>query len=1038
MSEFFIKRPIFAWCIAIVIMLAGLISIALLPVAQYPTIALPQVEITATYPGASAETLSDTVTQVIEQKMSGIDGFLYMSSTSEAVGQATITLTFNAGTDPDIAQVQVQNKLQLAVPQLPQEVQRQGLTVAKTGASYLLVIAFYSRDKSMDSSAIADYISSNLQDAVSRLDGVGDLQLFGSAHAMRIWLDPDKLDNYGLTVADIRGVLQQQNMQVSAGQFGDIPQVAGQRLNATIISQTQLKTEQEFRDILIRVNPDGSSLKLGDVVRVELGQDSYTLLPRFNGAPAAGFAIKLATNANALATADGVKSYLKRMEPYFPPGLETEYPLDTTPFVRLSIREVVKTLIEAIILVFLVMFVFLQKFRATLIPAIAVPVVLLGTFGVLSMVGFSINTLTMFGMVLAIGLLVDDAIVVVENVERVMEEEKIPPKEAAIKSMGQITGALVGIAMVLSAVFVPMAFFGGSTGAIFRQFSVTLVSSMALSVLVALVLTPALCATILKPAAADGHGKERGFFGWFNRNFQRGVNGYLAGVSGCIRRVVRVMAIYLLMVGGMVYMFSVIPSGFLPAEDQGFLFVEMQLPAGATRERALDVINQVEKYFLEEEKDAVESIFAVAGYGFSGQGQNSGLAFVSLKDWEKRDDPRLKVPALASRAMARFGGIHDALVFAIVPPAVMDLGNASGFDFQLQDRSGVGHAALLEARNKLLYLASTDQYRGRIVGLHPNGKDDTQEYKIDIDRNKAFTYGVTSADMHDMLSSGWGVGYVNDFLDKGRIKKVYMQADAAARMLPEDFDKWYIRNSSGLMVPFGSLITRAWITGSPRLERYNGLPSMEMIGDPAPGVSSGTAMAAVEEMAKTLPDGIGLEWTGLSLQEKQAGAAAGLLYGLSIIMVFICLAALYESWSIPFSVLMVVPVGIVGVQAAALLFKQANDVYFQVGFLTIIGLSAKNAILIVEFAKTLHEEGKTIAEAALEACKLRIRPILMTSFAFILGVLPLALSSGAGSGSQNAIGFGVIGGMLSVTVLGVFFIPVFFILSGGRGAKGTG
>ncbi len=1038
MSEFFIKRPIFAWCVAIIIMIAGLISIAVLPVAQYPTIALPQVEITAMYPGASAETMSDTVTQVIEQKMSGIDGLLYMSSTSESIGQTTLTITFNAGTDADIAQVQVQNKLQLAVPQLPQEVQRQGLTVSKTGASYLLVVAFYSRDKSMDSSAIADYVSSNLQDAVSRLPGVGDIQLFGSPHAMRIWLDPDKLANYALTVADIRSVLQQQNMQVSAGQFGDLPQVAGQRLNASIIAQTQLRTEDDFKNSLVRVNEDGSSLKLGDVVRVELGQDSYTLMPRFNGAPAAGLAIKLASNANALNTADGIKAYIASMEPFFPPGLETVYPLDTTPFVRLSIHEVVKTLFEAIILVFLVMFVFLQKFRATLIPAIAVPVVLLGTFGVLSAAGFSINTLTMFGMVLAIGLLVDDAIVVVENVERVMEEEGIDPREAAVKSMRQITGALVGIAMVLSAVFVPMAFFGGSTGAIYRQFSITLVSAMALSAMVALILTPALCATILKPPKPGEKHGTRGFFGWFNRTFQSGVNMYAAGVSGFVRRIVRVMLVYAVLIGGMLYMFSRIPTGFLPAEDQGFLFVEMQLPPGATRERALDVINQVEKYFLADEKDAVESVFAVAGYGFSGQGQNSAMAFVSLKDWEQRKDPERKIPALAARASKRFAKIHDALVFAIVPPAVMDLGNVSGFDLQLQDRSGVGHAALMEARDRLMALASTEPYRNRVVGLHPNGKDDTQQYKIDIDSNKAFAYGLTSEDMHDMLNSGWGTGYVNDFLDKGRIKKVYMQAEATARMLPEDFAKWFIRNSSGKMVPFGSLITRHWIAGSPRLERYNGLPSVELVGDPAPGVSSGTAMAAIEEMAKKLPDGIALSWTGLSLQEKQAGSSSGLLYGLSLIMVFICLAALYESWSIPFSVMLVVPVGIIGVQAAALLFGQANDVYFQVGFLTIIGLSAKNAILIVEFAKALREEGRDAAAAAVEACRLRIRPILMTSFAFILGVVPLAISSGAGSGSQNAIGIGVIGGMLSVTVLGVFFIPVFFVLiSGGwkAGAK---
>ncbi len=1051
MALFFIDRPIFAWVIAIIIMLGGLLAISVLPVAQYPSIALPQISINAVYPGASAATVDSTVTQIVEQNMTGIDNMLYMASTSDASGRAEIKLTFAAGTDDDIAQVQTQNKLQLATTQLPLEVQQQGISVTKATASFLMVIGFYSADGSMNYSDICDYVDAHLKESLARVPGVGRVELFGAPKAMRVWVDPARLNSYSLTVGDVAAALREQNVQISAGQLGGLPSVDGQQLNASISVQDRLRTPEEFRAILLRVNPDGSELRLGDVARVELGQSSYDAVAFFNGKEAAGVAINLATGANAIKTSAAVKETIERFREFFPQGLKAVYPYDTTPFVVLSIKDVCKTLAEAIVLVVLVMFLFLQNFRATLIPTIAVPVVLLGTFGVLALAGYSINTLTMFAMVLAIGLLVDDAIVVVENVERIMRDEGLSPREATRKSMGQITGALVGIAMVLSAVFVPMAFFGGSTGAIYRQFSITIVSAMTLSVLVALTLTPALCAGILRPhreRPGGSHGAQGGFFGRFNRMFHRSMAGYERAVGGLLSSGPRPLAAYVLMIALMAAFFFIIPTGFLPEEDQGVLMVDVQLPAGAAQNRTVEVLREIEAYFLNEEKATVESFFDVAGFSFAGQGQNSAVGFVSLKDWALRSAPSAKAAAVAARAMERFSKIRDAGVYVIVPPAVMELGNSSGFDIQLQDRAGLGHEALMRARDVFLGLAFSEPYNKALAYARPNGQEDTTQFRITVDKPKARSHGLSLADINETLQTGWGSVYINDFVDKGRVKKVYLQAEANARMLPEDLDKWFVRNSSGLMVPFSAFTLRSdpWFSGSPRLERYNGLPSVEILGEPAPGKSTGEAMAAVEEMAKKLPRGIGLEWTGISLQERQSGQQAPTLYAVSLLVVFLCLAALYESWSIPFSVMLVVPVGIVGVQAAALAFGQANDVYFQVGFLTIIGLSAKNAILIVEFAKTLQEQGMSLFDATRRACSLRLRPIIMTSLAFALGVLPLALAGGAGSGSQNAIGIGILGGMLSTTFLGIFFVPVFYALirrympggaqadaSGGRG-----
>uniref|UniRef100_B0SZH6 Efflux pump membrane transporter n=1 Tax=Caulobacter sp. (strain K31) TaxID=366602 RepID=B0SZH6_CAUSK len=1025
MSRFFIDRPIFAWVIAIVIMLAGALAIRTLPVAQYPAIAPPQVAVSAMYPGASAKTLEDSVTQVIEQKMKGIDGLDYMSSTSDSTGAATVTLTFKAGTDIDIAQVQVQNKLQTATALLPQEVQQQGLTVAKSARNFLLVIGLYSDNPKTTSNDLTDYIASNIQDPLSRVDGVGDVQLFGAQYAMRIWLDPNKLASYSLTPSDVSAAIRAQNAQVSAGQLGGTPNLPGTALNATITAQSRLQTPEEFENIILKNSQGGAIVYMRDVARVEMGAESYSAAAKYNGKPSGGLAIKLAPGANALDTAKAVKAQVDELAKNFPSEYKYIVPYDSTPFVEQSIHEVVKTLMEAIVLVFIVMFLFLQNWRATLIPTIAVPVVLLGTFGVLAMFGYSINTLTMFGLVLAIGLLVDDAIVVVENVERVMSEEGLSPKEATRKSMNEITGALIGIALVLSAVFVPMAFFGGSQGVIYRQFSITIVSAMMLSVVVALVLTPALCATMLKPIAKGHMVAETGFFGWFNRSFNDVSGRYQNSVRGILGKSVRWMAIYAAIIVAMGLLFVRLPSAFLPEEDQGFMLTLVQLPPGATEERTLGVLDQVRSHFMENEKEAVQSVFTVNGFSFSGPGQNAGLAFIRLKNFDERKSADLKVPALAGRAMGKFAQIRDAMVFAIVPPAVTELGNSSGFDFQLKDIGGLGHEALVAARNQMLGMAAQDP---ALVGVRPNGQDDTPQLKIDIDQAKAGAMGLTTADINAALSTAWGGSYVNDFVDRGRVKKVYVQADAPFRMTPEDLNKWYVRNSSGQMVPFSAFATSNWIYGSPRLERYNGLPSMNIQGSPAPGASSGDAIKAMEAIASKLPAGIGYEWTGLSAQELEAGNQAPALYALSILVVFLLLAALYESWTIPLSVIMVIPLGIVGALLATTLRGLSNDIYFQVGLLTTMGLAAKNAILIVEFAKEIYLRTGNLVEATLDAVRIRLRPIIMTSLAFIFGVLPLAISNGAGSGSQHAIGTGVIGGMLSGTILAIFFVPLFFVL----------
>ncbi len=1027
MANFFIRRPIFAWVLAIILMMAGALAIMQLPVAQYPTIAPPAVSISATYPGADAQTVQDTVTQVIEQNMNGIDNLMYMSSTSDSAGSVTITLTFQSGTDPDIAQVQVQNKLQLATPLLPQEVQQQGISVEKSSSSFLMVAGFVSDNPNTTQDDISDYVASNIKDSISRLNGVGDVQLFGAQYAMRIWLDANLLNKYQLTPVDVINQLKVQNDQIAAGQLGGTPALPGQQLNASIIAQTRLKDPQEFGKVTLRVNTDGSVVHLKDVARIELGGENYNVVARINGKPASGLGIKLATGANALDTATAIKAKLAELQPFFPQGMKVVYPYDTTPFVKISIHEVVKTLFEAIILVFLVMYLFLQNIRATLIPTIAVPVVLLGTFAVLAAFGYSINTLTIFGMVLAIGLLVDDAIVVVENVERVMMEDNLSPREATEKSMSQIQGALVGIAMVLSAVFIPMAFFGGSTGAIYRQFSITIVSAMALSVLVALILTPALCATLLKPVSAEHHEKKSGFFGWFNTRFDHSVNHYTNSVSGIVRNTGRYLIIYLLIVVGMAVLFLRLPTSFLPEEDQGVFLTMIQLPSGATQERTQKVLDQVTHYYLNNEKANVESVFTVNGFSFSGQGQNSGMAFVSLKPWEERNGEENSVEAVIARATRAFSQIRDGLVFPFNMPAIVELGTATGFDFELIDQGGLGHDALTKARNQLLGMVA--KHPDLLVRVRPNGLEDTPQFKLDVDQEKAQALGVSLSDINETISAALGGYYVNDFIDRGRVKKVYVQADAQFRMLPGDINNLYVRSANGEMVPFSTFSSARWIYGSPRLERYNGMPSMELLGEAAPGRSTGEAMSLMENLASQLPNGIGYDWTGMSYQERLSGNQAPALYAISLIVVFLCLAALYESWSIPFSVMLVVPLGVVGALLAASLRGLNNDVYFQVGLLTTIGLSAKNAILIVEFAKDLMEkEGRGLIEATLEASRMRLRPILMTSLAFILGVMPLVISRGAGSGAQNAVGTGVMGGMLTATLLAIFFVPVFFVV----------
>ncbi|MBK7983512.1 MAG: efflux RND transporter permease subunit [Candidatus Competibacter sp.] len=1025
MAHFFIDRPIFAWVIAILIMVAGGLSAVRLGIERYPTIAPPQIQINATYPGASATVLEDSVTQIIEQSMKGLDGLIYMSATSQSNGQATLNLNFQNGVNPDIAQVQVQNKLQVAMPLLPQEVQRQGVTVTKASTSFLMVVGFISQDGSMTRDDIADYITTNLVDPLSRVEGVGQLRVFGAKYAMRIWLDPNKLDTYRLTIAEVIAAIQAQNAQVTVGQLGGTPAVPGQQLNATIMANQRLQTPEQFRAIVLRSNSDGSALKLSDIARVEVGSETYEVISRFNGKPAAGVAISLATNANALATARAVEAKVKELQPNFPTGLTTAVPFDTTPFVRASIKSVVETLGEAVLLVFLVMYLFLQNFRATIIPTIAVPVVLLGTFGVLAVLGFTINMLTMFAMVLAIGLLVDDAIVVVENVERLMTEEGLSPKEAAHKSMDQITGALVGIGLVLSAVFVPMAFLGGATGVIYRQFSGTIVAAMGLSVLVAIVLTPALCATMLKPLHKGEHYGTRGFFGWFNRNFDRTGRWYQAGVRGILVRPIRFFLVFLALAAAMVLLFLRLPSAFLPPEDQGILFALVQTPPGATQQRTLASIEQIERYFLEKETQAVESLFGIQGFSFSGSGQNSGMAFVKLKDWEERKSPALSAGAVAMRAMGALMQIKDARAFAFPPPPVPELGLANGYAFFLKDNIGLGHQALLAARNQLLGAAAQSKL---LANVRPNGQEDTPQLRVKVDVQKAAALGVSMSTINSTLATAWGGSYIDDYLDRGRVKRVYLQADAPFRMMPEDFGLWSVRGSSGEMTPVSSIAVSSWEYGSPRLERYNGVPAMELNGEAKPGVSTGEAMAEVERLAAQLPPGIGIEWTGVSYQERAAGAQAPLLYALSFLVVFLCLAALYESWTIPTAVLMVAPLGVLGAVAATWLRGMERDVYFQVAMLTTVGLTSKNAILIIEFAKANLESGLDVTESIMNAVRDRMRPIVMTSLAFGLGVLPLAIAAGAGSGTQRAIGTGVLGGMAAGTVLGMFFTPLFFLV----------
>ena len=1030
MARFFIDRPIFAWVIAIIIMLAGLLSLLRLPISMYPEVAPPAVEISATYPGASAKVVEDSVTQIIEQNMKGLDGLLYFSSNSAANGMATITLTFASGTDPDIAQVQVQNKLQLAMPLLPQAVQQQGVNVAKSSSSFLQVVGFVSEDGSMNANDIADYVGSTIVDPLSRVPGVGSIQVFGGKYAMRIWLDPGKLQTYRLSVDEVVAAVRAQNAQVAIGQLGGAPSVEGQQLNATINAQERLQTPEQFRDIVVRSTADGGQLRLGDVARVELGAETYDFVTRYNGKPSTGIAITLATGANALDTAEGVKATLAELQKDFPAGLQAVVPYDTTPFVKVSIKGVVKTLIEAIVLVFLVMYLFLQNFRATLIPTIAVPVVLLGTFGVLAALGFSINMLTMFAMVLAIGLLVDDAIVVVENVERIMAEEGLSPLEATRKSMEQITGALVGIGLVLSAVFVPMAFMDGSTGVIYRQFSATIVSAMLLSVLVAIVLTPALCATMLKPLPkGEHHVKHTGlagrFFGWFNRSFDNTSGKYQRGVRGILARPGRFMAVFAALAVVMGVLFVRLPSSFLPNEDQGILMALVSTPVGATQERTLESFAKLENHFLQNESELVESVFSVQGFSFSGMGQNAGMAFIKLKDWEQRPDADQQVGAVAGRAMGALMQIKDAFIFAFPPPAMPELGIGTGYSFFLKDMTGQGHEALINARNQLLGMAGQSPL---LANVRPNGQEDTPQLRLDIDPAKAGAHGLSMATINSTLSAAWGSSYIDDFIDRGRVKRVFVQADKDFRMTPEDFQLWSVKNNAGQMVPFSSFATYHWDYGSPRLERYNGVSAVEIQGEPAPGVASGDAMDEIEKLASQLPPGFAIEWTALSYQERAAGNQTPLLYALSLLIVFLCLAALYESWTVPTAVLLVAPLGILGAVLANTLRGMERDIYFQVAMLTTVGLTSKNAILIVEFAKENLEKGAGVIEATMHAVRDRLRPIIMTSLAFGLGVLPLAIASGAGSGAQRAIGTGVLGGMILGTALGVFFIPLFFVV----------
>jgi hydrophobe/amphiphile efflux-1 (HAE1) family protein len=1031
LSRFFLDRPVFAWVIAIIMMAAGVLAIYNLPISQYPPIAPPSIAITAFYPGASAETVENSVTQIIEQKMTGFDKMLYLSASSDSAGSSRIELTFAPGTDPDLAWAQVQNKLQLAMTSLPEVVQRQGVKVSKSTRNYLLVVGLISVDGSMDSNDLQDYAQSNLEKVLSRVPGVGEVEVFGTQYAMRVWLNPDRLNDYQMTVQDVITALQAYNVEVSAGQFGGAPAVKGQRLNASIIVQSLLKTPEEFAAIPIRTNPDGSIVRIRDVGRTELGTESYGGQSYFNGMPSSGLAIRQAAGANALDTANAIRAKMEEMSRFFPAGMRVVYPYDTTPFVKVAIEEVVKTLIEAILLVFLVMYLFMGTMRATLIPTIAVPVVILGTFAVLGLFNFSINMLTMFGMVLAIGLLVDDAIVVVENVERIMHEEGLSPKEATRKSMDQITSALIGIGLVLSAVFGPMAFFGGSTGVIYRQFSVTIISSMLLSVLVALILTPVLCASLLKPVAAGHEPAEnavfflRPFFRWFDRIFFGSRDLYVRMVRHSLSRKLRYLVVFLLIVAAMGFLFLRMPTAYLPDEDQGIVMIQVLLPGNSTLEQTDKVMEEVGDYFLEREKDAVEGVMTLSGRNFSGQGQNAGMAFVHLKDWGLRDRPELRVTAVARRAMREFSKIRNAMVFAFPPPPVIELGVARGFDFQLLDRGGLGHGGLMAARNQLLGMAAKDPV---LTKVRPNGLEDVPEYRIDVDWDKAGALGLPITSIHNTISAAFGSAYINDFIQGGRVKRVYAQADAPFRMLPKDLERLYVRNTAGKMVPFSSFASGHWTSGSPKLERFNGFPSINIQGESAPGRSSGEAMQAMEGFVRKLPQGIGFDWTGLSYQERMASTQAPLLYAFSIFVIFLCLAALYESWPIPLSILLTLPLGAIGGVIGSTLWGLPNDVYFQIGLLTTLGLTTKNAILIVQFAKAGLERGMRLTDATLEGARLRFRPIIMTSLAFGFGVLPLAVTTGAGAGAQNAIGTGVLGGVVTATFLVTLFAPLFYVL----------
>lgn len=1022
MAQYFIRRPIFAWVIAIIIMLGGALAISTLSIAQYPEIAPTTVQISASYNGASAETVEKSVTSIIEDGMTGLDDLTYMTSSS-STGSATVTLTFGNSIDPEIAQVQVQNKLQLVQSQLPDIVQTSGISVTRSTSSILLVGALVSTDGARSNVELGDIFSSQIEDQIKRLEGVGSIQVFGTGYAMRVWLDPFQLNKFQLTPTDVTTAIQAQNTQVSVGALGSQPAPAGQQLTVTVTAQSQLQSVSDFESIILKTETDGATVRLSDVARIEIGQESYGTKTRSNRNPATGFAVNLATGANALDTAALVKSQLETIGPSLPENVVITYPYDTTPFVQLSIEKVVHTLLEAIVLVFVVLLVFLQNLRATIIPMIAVPVVLLGTFGILAITGYSINTLTMFAMVLAIGLLVDDAIVVVENVERIMSEEGLSPLEATQKSMGEITGAIVGIALVLTAVFIPMAFFGGSTGIIYRQFSVTIVSAMLLSALVAIVLTPALCATMLKPI--DHHKQKRGLGGWFNRNFDSATGGYVSSIGYLLKRPLRVMLMFAIVIGGMSWLFLRLPSSFLPQEDQGVLMTIVQLPNGATVTRTEEIIKRIEDYYLDQEKDAIQDVFSVSGFSFTGSGQNYALVFAKLKDFELREEPELAASAIVQRAMGYFFTLRDAQVFPLQPPAIPGLGTSSGFSMYLVDSGKNGTEALTAASQQLMQAGSSNS---AISSLRSNNPPAETQLKFLLDQEKMGAMGLDIATVNNMLSTIFAGRDVNDFTLNGELKPVYVQGDARYRMQETAINDWHARNSDGEMVPFSSFVKTQWISGAPTLSRFNGVGAISMEGAAGAGVSSGTAMDTMEELTAAMDGGYTVAWQGISYQERLSGSQAPLLYALSVLIVFLCLAALYESWSIPFSVIMAVPVGVLGAVAAATLFGQSNDVYFKVGLLTTIGLAAKNAILIVEFAKDRQAAGLSVIDATLEAAKLRLRPIIMTSLAFILGVVPLAIATGAGSAAQNSIGIGVLGGMLTATALGIFFVPSFFVI----------